>query len=491
MIPGQADQGYGVIVWEARTGKESYRLPRQRTPVFSPDGRWLATLPEDGEVPAIQVWDARTGQPGARWPVLGTGVGHMTFRPDGRCLAATVGGGVLVWDLATKRLLLSHRETRVPVLGEGRYNRNLEYRSLVEAVALAFSPDGRQLAVGLETGAIKVWQVPLVDGPGREPSLSVPPSLGEYLNVTATVAYERGRVRAAALLPSAGAELQSAVETWEALVRDHPTIREYRERLARAQRAAADYYRDVNQSEKSETARRAARDSFKQLGVPEADELTPLQLAQRGSEYSHDARRSGDLELASELCAGVMRLLEPVVQQEPQAELSRELYLDASLGRAACLTELGDPKGALPIFERIAQMTGPDPLVQSGRALALARSGDHARGSAAAEAVLANPQLPAATVYTMARALARAAGAARDDKSLQPAERDRLAQRYGDRSLVVLRRALAGRLFADVIYIDRLSKDRDLDALRTRDDFKAFVAEAARARGNTPKPKGR
>ncbi|MES5823372.1 helix-turn-helix domain-containing protein [Streptomyces sp. RG80] len=122
---------------------------------FSPDGRSMATVrqgpPGRG---SVQLWDAGTGDReatqaldtgspprGGQLPVAVSRLGAVGFGPDGRALAArAVGHGVIeVRDVATGRL----RDSRA--LGAGH-----------EAV---FSPDGTRLAFVGERGSVRIWHL--------------------------------------------------------------------------------------------------------------------------------------------------------------------------------------------------------------------------------------------------------------------------------------------------------------------------------------------
>jgi WD40 repeat protein len=125
----------------------------------SPDGRTLVTYDgESGEVPVFRVWDVATGRekaPAVPLPpeVAGTtGVARVVVAPDGETLA--VGndyGQVGIWDPAARRWSGTERAHAGSVS------------------AIAFSPDGRFLATGggirsqgTETsvdGKVRLWDV--------------------------------------------------------------------------------------------------------------------------------------------------------------------------------------------------------------------------------------------------------------------------------------------------------------------------------------------
>jgi hypothetical protein len=79
--------------------------------------------------------------------------------------------------------------------------------------------------------------------------------------------------------------------------------------------------------------------------------------------------------------------------------------------------------------------------------------------------------------YDLACAYALASSAAEQDIKLAPAERDRLVNDHAQRTLQYLRQAAANGYFNDVAKRELIKKDKDLDSLRQRDDFKKLLAD--------------
>jgi WD40 repeat protein len=171
-----------VRVWEVAPeatlpvlrGHTSYVYPV----AFSPDGRWIASGGWDeavagkGAHPSLRLWDAATGEPCAILPHPGI-VRTLAFGPDGRWLVSGGDGDdrFRIWDVATARvrkairgpgtriegLAISPDGARVAVTGWdeheqkshlGVYDRASGERLFsAEGGALAYSPDGRWLAV--------------------------------------------------------------------------------------------------------------------------------------------------------------------------------------------------------------------------------------------------------------------------------------------------------------------------------------------------------
>jgi tetratricopeptide (TPR) repeat protein len=126
------------------------------------------------------------------------------------------------------------------------------------------------------------------------------------------------------------------------------------------------------------------------------------------------------------------------------------------LARSQKALNLLGPRGADRNPERVA------------RALALARSGDHAQAAAAAED-LVKGTTSNALFYGAARTLAVCAAAVKDDAKLR--------ERYAARAVALLAELHEEGYFASVQNAARLKEDPDLALLRQRDDFRKLLAE--------------
>jgi WD40 repeat protein len=135
--------GSGLAVWDCGTGQRLHRLRTEgwldcRGACFHPEGRSVLAANAYGSV----LWfDLSSDAPPAVLPVGGY-TREFALSPDGALVALADWPGASVWELATGRLLRR--------LGSGA--------DLF--MSLAFSPDGRLLAVGDgHSMTVRVWEV--------------------------------------------------------------------------------------------------------------------------------------------------------------------------------------------------------------------------------------------------------------------------------------------------------------------------------------------
>jgi WD40 repeat protein len=128
-----------ILLWDVQTGGLRTTLAGHeqgvRAVAFSPDGEALASGCRDG---AVRLWDVRTGKPRAVLRGSGGDVFDVAFSPDGKTIATANFRDVALWDVKSgKEVVLKGHTNAVH--------------------HVAFGPDGRTLASSDYDGTVRVW----------------------------------------------------------------------------------------------------------------------------------------------------------------------------------------------------------------------------------------------------------------------------------------------------------------------------------------------
>jgi tetratricopeptide (TPR) repeat protein len=110
-----------------------------------------------------------------------------------------------------------------------------------------------------------------------------------------------------------------------------------------------------------------------------------------------------------------------------------------------------------------------------GRAITLAKQGNHARATEEVEAVARRDGLTNGNVYDLACLCSRSSAAAGQDDRLSAADRARLKAHHAERAMGFLRKAVAKGYRKPAV----MRTDHDLDAIRDREDFRKLLADIA------------
>ena len=196
LATGNSTAPKNVVMWDTETKTQMYTLSGHQNNLkalaFSPDGETLATASYE----SIRLWDVTKGRGGRLIAVFDNDSYEvkLAFSPDGTMLAGGIGYDVKVWDVRTTQLkavttnfgyiydlafspdgtmlasskgILWETETweRKAILLSGYYDSSYyDYRG----TAVAYSPDGKTLAIGFNKHALQLWDVAKISSQIRE-----------------------------------------------------------------------------------------------------------------------------------------------------------------------------------------------------------------------------------------------------------------------------------------------------------------------------------
>jgi serine/threonine-protein kinase len=167
-------------------------------------------------------------------------------------------------------------------------------------------------------------------------------------------------------------------------------------------------------------------------------------------------------------------MLADVRKRAPEDATATNYLRNTCAARARTLSRLGRHRDAVASWDQAVALADEQTRTacRVGRAVARARLGDHARAAAEAVDVAGLPTLTDGDRYDLACTYALSSRAAGKDEKLAPAERERCARDYAERSIRLLEQAAENGFFKDTGKREQLKKDKDLDPVRTQDGFK-------------------
>ncbi|KAH7919639.1 WD40 repeat-like protein, partial [Leucogyrophana mollusca] len=133
----------GLVIWDSLTREVVHEIEGHGVwkLAYSPDGRWIATVPMAINERAVRLWDANTGRPG-REPLKCDGnVYFVAFSPDGSQIVVGLEYGYFqVINISTGESVVG------PIKGHTH-----------SVSSVVYSPDGRFLVTATLNQDIRVW----------------------------------------------------------------------------------------------------------------------------------------------------------------------------------------------------------------------------------------------------------------------------------------------------------------------------------------------
>jgi WD40 repeat protein len=525
--------GAGITkVWDARTGKLIKDLPSELLVgdsyvAFSADSRWLVT----GTQQEFRFWKAESWEPGdvigrerAQWPPSGP-----AFTPDGKIMA-----------IVHSPTVVQLRETVT-----GQEIARLVTPDPQPIYTLRFSADGSCLAAGRDNQVVTVWNLrqirkQLADigldwdhSPYPSPRDLFPGTLegqvdrGPHWHLEQANKLMQERNWVAALVHLKTAALQTATTVteryeqvlayqhtgWcyeqlgdrpaaeqayrrkadllESLATEFPAAEEYRSDLASSLMDLG--IRSINSRKWSvaEADFRRCIDLYAKLAADfPANQFYRKNLAGNHVNLGIVLRERGAPEPSLACFAKAIAILQPLAGHESKSAGERLFLHNAHLGRAQSLDKLARHTEAVKDWDRALALNdqpATGPFIRKGRALALARAGEHANAVAEANALAQAKDVSTATLYDLACVCAIASSTVKGGK-IAGTDAARLAELYAARAVELLRSVIA-KGYKD---IEHMKKDDDLKSLREREDFQKLLkqAESSVSRRNAAKVKG-
>jgi tetratricopeptide (TPR) repeat protein len=274
------------------------------------------------------------------------------------------------------------------------------------------------------------------------------------------------------------ADYERARKLRTSLVLQYPEVAEYQSDLARTWYDLGLLQRERN---KPEEARKSYKRAFA-LQDPltrKHPEVTPYQmdLGNTCVQLGNLIRDGGKPGEALSWYARVIPMLRKVLAREGDLQPAREVLCTAYQGEARALGALGRHREAAGDWAEAARLhTRSERDCRQELAYSLARTGDHAKAMAEVADLEKSAGKQGRALYELACISALASAAAARDTGLSPAERQKEADACAVRAVELLGRAAGVGLFKDRSVRDHLDKDRDLEPIRGRDDFRKLLA---------------
>ncbi len=198
---------------------------------------------------------------------------------------------------------------------------------------------------------------------------------------------------------------------------------------------------------------------------------------------------TGQSQQGATLLRTACKCLEKLVDEHPTSSQPRVSLGNTYSALGQLESQQGNQQAALHCYDKAVQnlqaVLKSDPRqtfarkdlheAYQKRMLALARMGRHASAMRDVESLGGQKVVSASDLYNLACVCSLCSVAVRCDAQLAKTEQDRRAEQYTAHAVEFLKKAKAAGFFQSAARIEEMRKDKDLDALRGRQDFQALM----------------
>jgi serine/threonine-protein kinase len=267
-----------------------------------------------------------------------------------------------------------------------------------------------------------------------------------------------------------------ACEMLKKLADDYPEVPDYKSDLAETLGNLGGLLRELGKPKEALAMCRNAHEMQEKVARKHPDVVRYQLSLARISVSLGNQLRDKEYNEALKWYTRALSPLSEVERREPSTPGLRELQHDAHEGRAMACDRLERyAEAAAEWTSALARASKEDQTEHRiQRATSWAKAGRHEDAMKDVEHLKKSSSLTGLQRYNLACAAALSAGAARRDTHRSAAERGRIADLDARAAVDLLERARQAGLFKDARKVGHLGKDPDLDAIRDRDDFRAF-----------------
>jgi tetratricopeptide (TPR) repeat protein len=264
------------------------------------------------------------------------------------------------------------------------------------------------------------------------------------------------------------------------LVRDHPMIPDYQIGLARSLKVLGLLYCGTGRSKEARDLFRDSREIWEKL-ARDYPEVTDFQVGQGGiySSLGLLAIQLGEDQTALGWLNRSVKILKAILENEPREFFARSYLKEAYDRRARALCNSRQYAQACQDLDQVQKLEGvKSDAWRMLHAEVLVRMGQYRPAMAEVDELGSRQSLSNTNLYNLACLCSLCSAASRRDTTLSKAEQDRQADQYAVRAIEFLKKAAAAGLFKSAVAVEEMRKDKDLDAVRERQDFQELISMA-------------